>query len=147
MDQSVLFFTADMPLPSLISILIINLPLPHPTPILHMITPTNALLIKRPLTRPIRNTDVANLIPNLIPVRTRRRNGRDLAQRPIRTPSNQEAAEEIQVVDVCCALGHRLSDRTHEPDDVDQDPADVGRVAAPVEAEGEVVRGMVLGAV
>ena len=124
-----------------------NLPLPHPTSILHMITPTNTLLIKWPLTSTIRNADIANLIPNLIPVRTRRWDGGYLAQRPVCTPSNEEPAEEVQIVDVCRALGHRLSNRTHKPDDVDQDPADIGRVAAPMEAESEVVWGVVLGAV
>ena len=136
-----------MSFPKDISIFVVhNFPLPQCTPIL-VITATNTLLIKRSLTSTIRNTNIANLIPNLIPVRTRRRNGGYRTQRPISTPSNEEPAEEVQIVDVRCTLGHRPSDRTNKSDDVDQDTADIGRVAAPMEAKGEEIWGPALGAV
>ena len=112
-----------------------------------MVTPTNALLIIRPLPMSIRNTDIANFLANLVPVRTRGRNRRHLAQRPVSPSCHDEPTEEVKIIDIGGARRHRFSDCADETDDIDEDTADVGRVATPVEAEGEVVRGVFLGAV
>lgn len=93
------------------------------------------------------NADIANLLPNFIPVRTRCRDRRNLTQHPIRASRHNESTEEVQIVDVGGARRHRLPNRSNETDNVDEDTADVGCVAAPVEAEGEVVGGAFLGAV
>jgi len=70
-----------------------------------------------------------------------------MRQKPVRPPSNNKSAEEIQVVDVRCTFRHGFPDGADEADDVDEDAADVGGVAAPVEAEGEEVGGRGLGGV
>ena len=112
-----------------------------------MITPTNALLIKWPLTRPIRHTNISNLLPDFIPVRARRRDREEPRQEIVRGTRNKEATEEVQVVDICRAFGHGLANGSDEPNNVDKDAANVGRVAAPREAEGVEVWRVRLGRV
>ena len=70
-----------------------------------------------------------------------------MRQQPIHAARNDKPAEEIQVVDVGSALGYGPADCTDESDDVDQDTADVGCVAPPVEAEGVEIRSVRLGGV
>ena len=105
------------------------------TPTLHIVKPTD------PLPGPIRHTDIPNLLAHLVPIIAPGLHMPHLGQQPVRSPRHKEAAEEIQVIDVGCALGDGFPDRADEADDVDEDAADVGCVAAPVETEGVVVGG------
>lgn len=87
--------------------------------------------------------EIAHLHPRLRYGRDRR----DLAQDPVRARSDDETAEEVQVIDVLRALGDRLADSADEADDIDQDAGDVGGITAPVEAEPKVVGGRLAGGV
>ena len=108
-----------------------------------MLTPTTAhtLHIKHPFPGPVRHTDIPNLLAHLIPIRTPRLHIAHLGQQPVRSPRDQEAAEEIQVIDIGGAFGDGFTDGADEADDVDEDAADVGCVATPVETEGVVIGG------
>ena len=89
---------------------------------------------------PISNTDIPNLIPDLHPFLTAGRNRRNLAQGPVCQGRDDEAGEEVDIVDVFGTLGHRLPNGPNKSDNVDENTADIGCVSAPVEAESEVVR-------
>ena len=91
--------------------------------------------------RPVRDANIPDLIADLHPALAAAGDGADLAEGPIGQAGDDEAGEEVDVVDVFRARGDGFADGADEADDVDEDAADVGRVAAPVEAEGEVVRG------
>lgn len=90
--------------------------------------------------RSISNTNIPDFVPNLHPSLTARWDGTDLAQAPVSQARDEETGEEVEIVDVLGALRHRLANGSDESDDVDEDTADISRVPAPVEAEGEVVR-------
>ncbi len=127
-----------------------NLPFPNPSGLfvpLEVPTPPTStfIIIIGPST--ICHTDTANLITNLHPALTARRNRADFTQCPICHTSHNETTEEIQVIDISSPGRYRLADSAHEPDDVDEDTTDIGRVAAPVEAEGKVIGGRILGRV
>ena len=66
--------------------------------------------------------------------------GRYFAKKPVGSTGDDETAEEIQVVEIGCADGDGTTDGAYEADDVDEDSGNVGCVAAPVEAEPEVIR-------
>ena len=89
---------------------------------------------------PISNTNVPDFIPNLHPFLTAGRNRTNLAQGPVRQARDEETSEEVDIVDVFRTLRHRLSDGSNEPNNVDEDTADIGCISAPVEAKGEVIR-------
>ena len=95
----------------------------------------------------VSNTNIPDLVPNLHPLLTAGRNRTNLAQDPVRQARDDETREEVDVIDVFGTLRHRPSYGSNESDDVDEDTADIGRVSAPVEAEGEVVRGCFAGGV
>lgn len=108
--------------------------------------PTVTVVIESPV-RSICHTDIPNLVSDLHPFLTACRNRADPAQEIIRTGGNEEAAEEVQVVDVCRTLGDGLANRADESYNVDKDTANVGRVPSPVEAKGEHVRRPLLGGI
>ena len=123
-----------------------DLPLPERTPRLLVRFARNtlvapAVVLVHLAIRTIRDAHIADLVPDLHPALRARRDREEAAQQPVRAGRDEEAAEEVEVVDVGCAGGDGLADCADEADDVDEDAADVGRVAAPVEAEGEVVGG------
>ena len=89
---------------------------------------------------PISNTDIPNLIPDLHPFLTAGRNRRNFAQGPVCQGRDNEASEEVDIVDVFSTLGHRLPNGANETDNVDENTADIGCVSAPVEAESKEVR-------
>lgn len=94
-----------------------------------------------PFLRVVRHARVPDLVPDLHPPIARRRHREEPAQQVVCPARHDEAAEEVEVVQVRRPLGHLLPNRPDEPDDVDQDPADVRRVPAPGEPKGVVVGG------
>ena len=125
-----------------------HIPALNPLRILTPTAATHTLHIKHPFPGPVRHTDVPDLLADLIPIRAPGLHvAHVVGQQPVCPARDQEAAEEIQVVDVGGTLGDGLADGADEADDVDEDAADVGGVAPPVEAEGVVVRGRGAGGV
>ena len=133
-----------------------DLPFPDPRDILLValemrLIPTSIpaipIIIPLPTPTPIRNANIPNLIPDLHPPLTTRRNRADPTKRIISPTGDQKPRKEVQIVNIGRALGDRFADGADETDDVDEDAADVGGVAAPVEAEGEVVGGGFAGGV
>ena len=131
-----------------------DLPFPDPRDILLValemrLIPTSipAIPIIIPLPTPIRNANIPNLIPDLHPPLTTRRNRADPTKRIISPTGDQKPRKEVQIVNIRRTPGDRFPDGADETDDVDEDAADVGGVAAPVEAEGEVVGGGFAGGV
>lgn len=110
------------------------------------LTPTITIFIWF-LTHCVSHRNIADLFPNLIPIRTRSRDRTDLTKDPVSAAGDDKPAEEIQIIDICSACGNGLSDGAYETDYVDEYTADIGRIPAPVEAEGEIVGGGGLGAV
>jgi len=70
-------------------------------------------------------------IPLFAPHLARCRNREVATQQIVHQTRDNEAREEIDAVDVDGADGHGFADGVHEADNVDQDAADVGCVAAP----------------
>lgn len=70
-----------------------------------------------------------------------------MTQDPIRSARNQKATEEIQIIEIRRPFWHRLPNCAHETDNVDQDAADVGHIAAPMDTGCEIVRTRFLGRV
>lgn len=112
--------------------------------------------MKRPvinLTNIITQPGILDLAPDLQPRIRHRRHHRDKpTEDKIRPRAHDEPAEIVQVVEILRSQrrrlpARRLTDRAHEPDDIDEDARDVRRVGAPVEAEGVVVGPRLLGAV
>lgn len=64
----------------------------------------------------------------------------NFAQCPVCQARDDETGEEVDVVNVFGTLRHRFPNGSNESDNVDEDPADIGCVSAPMEAEGKVVR-------
>lgn len=62
-----------------------------------------------------------------------------MAQYPIRSSSDDEAAKEVDSVDISGSHRNRLSNRSNEANDVDEDACDVGCVSSPMETGCEVI--------
>lgn len=95
----------------------------------------------------ISDTDIPNLILNFRPPLTTGRDRADLAQGPVRHARDDKTSKEIDVVDVLGKLRHRLTNGSEEPDDIDEEAADIGCVSTPVETVGEIVGSRFLGGV
>lgn len=65
----------------------------------------------------------------------------------IRAGGDDEAAEEVEVVDVLGANGDGAANGSDEANDIDEDAGDVGGVTAPVKTELEIVGARLLGTV
>ena len=136
------------PSPLHLKILLSDLPLPNgsmPFLIAFVLSTIRAYTIILVPLSPISNTDIPYFIPNLHPSLTAARNRRNLAQGPVCHGRDDEASEEIDIIDVFGTLGHRLPNGPNESDNVDKNTANIGCVSAPVEAESEKVRGRFLG--
>lgn len=88
----------------------------------------------------IRKTRVDDLIADFHPDIARSRGRAQSTKQIISAACNDEAAEEVQVVDILRADGDFNANGTYEADNVDQNPGNVGGVGAPVEAEIVIVR-------
>ena len=95
----------------------------------------------------ISKAHILNLIPDLHPHITGRWNREELAEKVVDTSGDDEAAEEIQVVDVLGSLRDLFSDSADESDDIDKDTCDVGSVSSPVDSICEEIRTGLLGGV
>ena len=124
-----------------------NLPFPHIRPL--VITSFQRVRARRTLfiTPSIRDADIRNLVADLHPTITGRRDREEATEKVIRAAGDDETAEKVEIVDVLGADGDGAADGANEADDVDEDAGDVGRVATPVETEPEIVGARLLGAV
>lgn len=111
-----------------------------------LLAPTVAVLIEFPISS-ICHTDIANLISDLHPFLTARGDRADSTQEIIGARGDKEAAEEVEVVNVCRTLGDGLANCADESDNVDKDTADIRGIPSPVEAKGEHVRRSLLGGI
>ena len=125
--------SCNLPLPHGSTLLLITLEMPFPG-----LAPTIPVVISLPST--VRNADISNLIANLHPSLTASRDRTDATQDVVSATRYQETAKEIQIVDIGRARRDRFSNCANEANDVNQDAADIRRVAAPVKAESEIVR-------
>ena len=83
---------------------------------------------------------IGDLITYFHPDSACRRHGRQLGEEIIGTTRDNEAAEEVQVVDVLRADGDFDADSTYKADNIDQNSSNVSTISAPVEAEIIVIR-------
>ena len=83
--------------------------------------------------------NIRDLISDLIPVITRRRDREKVAQQIVGAGCNNEAAKKVEVVKILRPDGDFTADCPYETDNVDKDPRDVGKVTSPVEAEPKVI--------
>lgn len=79
---------------------------------------------------------IINLIPNVAGCR----DGEEVAKKPVNPGCNDEADEEVDVVDVSGADRDGFSDCAHEANHVDEDATDVGGVSPPGPTEPVEVR-------
>lgn len=85
------------------------------------------------------NANVLDPIPNLIPVFTSRGNRKIVAKNPIASTRHQEPAEEIEIVNISRPFWYRSSNSADESNNVDQNAAYVGCIAAPMEPKGKII--------
>ena len=92
------------------------------------------------------NADMSDPITNFHPSIAACGNRAYLAEEPVRCSRDEEAAEEVQVVEVLSTFRDRAADGTDKADDIDENTANVGGITTPVEAEGKIIRaGMLSG--
>lgn len=113
----------------------------------HALPPMHRLLIVLVLAIRVRHRNIHNLLAHLTPHVARRGDRTDLAQPPVHSARHQEPREEVQIVDALRTDRHIDANRACETDNVDHNTRDVGRIAAPVEAESVVVGACFLTAV
>ena len=104
-------------------------------------TSTPTVPICKSLTRPVRDTDVSNLVADFHPPITTRWNGAETTQKIIGPRRYNESRKEIDVIYIGGTYRHRFADGADEADDVDENTANVGCVSAPVETKGKIIRG------
>lgn len=81
------------------------------------------------------------IIPPFLPPRLpSRRDRRPATEDPVNPTRDQKPTEEIEIIQILSPTRHGFADGAHKANDVNQYPADVCDVAAPVEAQEKVIR-------
>src|ERR1700760_2189979 len=82
---------------------------------------------------------VTDLIADLHPDVTDRRDREEHAKQVVGDGCNDEAHEKVEAVNVCRTNRDFRTDCTGETDDIDENAKDIGNVSAPMDAHPEVV--------
>ena len=105
------------------------------------------LRIPQSFARPIRHTNVPNLIPDLAPRLARRLDRKQRAKQPIHPRADNEAHKEIQIIDIRRSRGDIHSDSANKPNNIHEDARKIRSVSSPVKPERVEIRSLAPGGV